>query len=182
MCNEIITLWTIQSPEFDIRTGRVDHSKSEYYLTVPGVKEAYHELWQRLNIPEGQIIWCYAHENNIVKTRTEKIKWMLHFPRSEVICFVDNLVWNRILGTIHNVALRNMQNQWFEKWEKIPNNPTTLEAYIRMCEKEFRAQKPKTGSWWDELFVRNADESIDTIIHHPVPDKFVKEQITWCCS
>jgi hypothetical protein len=181
MHNEIINLWTIQHPEFDITSGIVEHEKSEYYLPLSGVKEAYHELWQRLNIPEGQILWCYTTKDDIVKTGEEKILWELQIPREKVICFLDDLVWNRILGTIQDISLRSMHNQWFEEWKKVPNNPITWEDYIERCEEEFRAQKPKTGSWWDELFVQHIGEYTCAIIHHPVEDNFVKGKHKWCC-
>ena len=92
MCDEKITLWTIHSPEFDLTSGRVYHSKSEYYRCVPGVKETYRELWHRLNTPEGQVIWCYTENGHIAKTDEEKMLWELQIPREKVICFLDSLV------------------------------------------------------------------------------------------
>jgi len=176
MCDEIITLWTIHSLDYDLTSGRVDHSKSEYYLSVSGVKEAYHELWRRLNIPEGQIIWCYTKNDEMTKTGEEKIMWKLQVPREKVICCIDSIVWNRILGKkcrVGNTLLR----QW--KKEAIKKYPEDPHSYVDRCFEDFWDQKPNTGSWWDELFVQNTGECIDAIIHHPVPDKFVKEQITW---
>ena len=41
-------LWTLQTPNYDLTSGRVDHSQSVYYNTVSNVKEAYRKLWQRL--------------------------------------------------------------------------------------------------------------------------------------
>ncbi len=178
MSDEIVTLWTIHPPDFDLTSGRVDHSKSEYYLTVSGVKEAYQELWRRLNTPEGQIIWCYAKNDDIVKTGEEKIMWELQIPREKVICFLDSLVWNRILG-IRCAVGNTMRRQWIK--EAIENDPRNSRAYLKRREDDFWNQKPKTGSWWDELFVHNTGELADAIIHHPVPNNFVKENITWCC-
>ena len=181
MCDEIVTLWTIHSPDFDLTSGRVDHSKSKYYLSVSGAKEAYHELWRRLNTPEGQIIWCYTVGDDIAKTGLERIKWELQMPRKKVICFLDSLVWNRILGIKCRVG-NNMRRQWIRKAiNKFPYDSDARDAYVDQCYEDFWNQQPKTGSWWDELFVQNAGECVDAIIHHPVPDNFVKEHITWCC-
>lgn len=178
MCDEIVTLWTIHSPDFDLTSGRVDHSKSEYYLSVSGVKEAYHELWRRLNTPEGQIIWCYTKNDDIAKTGEEKIMWELQIALEKVICFLDSLVWNRILGIKCSVG-STLHRQWIK--EAIEKCPEDSHSYVDRCYEDFWNQKPKTGSWWDELFVHNTGDCVDAIIHHPVPDKFVKEHITWCC-
>ena len=178
MCEEIVDLWTIHSPDFDLTAGKVDHSKSKYYLSVSGVKEAYHELWRRLNTPEGQIIWCYTERDDIVRTGEEKIRYEMKIPHENVICFLDSLVWNRILGIKCGVG-NKMRRQWKEEGiEKCPND---YHSYIEKRYEEFWNQKPKTGSWWDELFVQNIGECIDAIIHHPVHENFVKEQITWRC-
>jgi len=178
MCNEIVTLWTIHSPDFDLTSGRVDHSKSKYYLSVSGAKEAYHELWRRLNTPEGQIIWCSTKNDEIVKTGEENIMWELQIPHENVICFLDSIVWNRILGKKCRVG-----NALSQKWkrEAIKKCPVDSHSYEDRCYENFWNQKPKTGSWWDELFVQNTGECIDAIIHHPIPESFVKKQITWCC-
>src|SRR4030042_22591 len=113
MCNEIVSLWMIHSPDFDLTSGRVDHSKSRYYLSVSGAKEAYHELWRRLNTPEGQIIWCYTKNVEIAKTGLEKIKWEIQMPLKKVICFLDSIVWNRILGNKCPVS-----NALSQKWKR----------------------------------------------------------------
>ena len=144
MCDEIVTLWTIHSPDFDITSGRVDHSKSEYYLSVPGVKEAYHELWRRLNTPEGQIIWCYTKNDDIAKTGEEKIMWELQIELEKVICFLDSLVWNRILGIKCSVG-RTLRRKWIK--EAIEIRPADSRSYVDRCYEDFWNQKPKTGSW-----------------------------------
>ena len=176
----MIDLWTIHSPKFDIRTGRVDHNKSDYYPDDSGVKEAYQELWKRLNIPDGQIIWCYTKNDSMVKPGTKKIRWQLKIPHEKVICFIDSLVWNRILGKECYVG-KTLSRKW--KKEAFKNNPEDTASYTKKFCKEFWNQKPKTGSWWDELFVDNSGECVDALIHHPVPKEFVnKKPIPWCCS
>jgi hypothetical protein len=170
MHKEQITLWTIHSSDFSLTDGRVDHNKSEYYLNTPNVKEAYHELWHKLQISDGQIVWCYTDENDIVKSGVKKVKYELNVPKSEVICFVDDLVWNRILDRKCNVT-KNMRNQWFD--EGMKESPNDLEAYIKMREEKFWGQKPKSGSWWDELFIENTDDGVSALVRHPVPSKWV---------
>ncbi len=179
MFEEKISLWTIHSPDFDLSSGLVDHSKSEYYLTVPGVRQAYHELWRRLNTPKGQIIWCYTENDNITKSGTEKILWELQIPHKKVLCFLDSLIWNRILGIRCGVG-----NTLRRKWMKEANEkcPDDSHSYFEKCVEDFWGQKPKTGSWWDELFVQRTGECVDAIIHHPVPEYFIKKRITWFCG
>lgn len=179
MYEDRIKLWTIQSPDFSLTDSHVDHNKSEYYLDLPGAKDAYHKLWHKLQIRDGQLIWCFTYEDDIVKTGTKKIKWELHAPSSEVICFIDQLVWNRILG-IKCLVTRNMRNQWRkEALKRFPNNPNDSKTYEKMCEEEFWAQKPKGGDWWDELFVKNTGEGVSALIKHPIPSKWIHKSTTW---
>jgi hypothetical protein len=179
MCDKMITLWTLHSPDFDIRTGRVDHNKSEYYLNTPGVKEAYHELWRRLNTPEGQIIWCYTTNDEIVKTGIEEILWELQIPRENVICFIDDLVWNRILGIRCDVGKTLRRKLRDEAINKCPGNSSS--CFDKLLD-DFWNQKPKTGSWWDELFIQTPGENRSALIYHPVQEKYVKNQIPWYCK
>jgi len=180
MHEEQIKLWTIHSPDFSLTDGRVDHNKSKYYLDTPGVKDAYPKLWHKVQIPDGQVVWCCTYENDIVKTETEMIKWDLSIPSSKVIRFIDQLVWDLILG--YKCTPRNMHDQWFEEWKKIPNNPNTLKAYLKKREEEFWEQKRKSGDLWDQLFVKNTGEYISALIRHPIPSEWIYGRITWCCK
>jgi hypothetical protein len=200
MPNEYINLWTIHSPNFSITDGRVDHSKSEYYQNTHGVKQAYPELWQRINIVDGQIIWCFPDKNDIRKTGKKLILWELYLPRSEVIQFVDDMVWNRILGIKCDIPMP-LRCQWRnESLKNIPNNQKAAKDYEHKCYQEYWMQKPKTGNWWDELFVSGIgmqkpktgnwwDElfvsgiggsiSTSVLIRHPVQLAWVKDKIKW---
>jgi len=179
MCGEAIRLWTLQVPGFDLTSGRIDHAKSEYYRSLPGAKKAYHELWERLESPDGQIVWCYTDNGNIAKTGIAMTMWELRLPRNRVICFLDSLVWNRILRRQCAVGTA-MRRQWIR--EAIKNCPATSREYVEQREKEFWEQQPKTGSWWDELFVQSVGECVDAIIPHPVPDRYVQSRKMWCCT
>jgi hypothetical protein len=181
MPNGYINLWTIHSPNFSITDGRVDHSKSEYYQNTQGVKQAYPKLWQRINIVDGQILWCFPDKNDIRKTGEKMVLWELYLPRSEVIQFVDDMVWNRILGIECDVPM-SLRCQWCDKsLKKFPNNQKTAKEYEHKCYQEYWMQKPKAGSWWDELFVSSISGSISTsvLIRHPVQSAWVKDKIKW---
>lgn len=179
MCEKALTLWTLQSPDFKLSSGRVDHGKSKYYLTVNGVKEAYSELWKRLDISDGQIVWCYTNAEGIVKTGIREIRWELQVPREKIICFIDDLVWNRILGIKCGVG-PNMRRQWIMK--AVRCCPANSPVYVKKLEDEFWNRQPATGSWWDELFVENIGESVSAIIYHPVPIEYVVDNEIWCCD
>jgi hypothetical protein len=177
MYEEQIKLWTIHSPDFSLTDGRVDHNKSEYCLNTPGVKDAYHKLWPKLRIPDGQLIWCYTYDD-IKKTNKKIIKYELYVPKSEIICFIDDLVWNRILGKECEVR-SDMRHQWNkEACEKFPNNPKASKAYEKKCLENFWAQKPKSGDWWDELFVKSTGEGISALIKHPISSEWIHKSTT----
>lgn len=189
MPNRDINLWTLHTPDFSLTEGRVDHSKSEYYQNTTGVKQAYPELWRRINIPEGQIIWCYLDKTEIAKTGIEKILWeiclpeteVIRLPESEVVQFVDDMVWNRILE-IKCEPPQGLCNQWKdESLKKYPNNIAAAKNYEKRCQDDYWNQKPKSNSWWDELFVKiGGSTSISALIRHPVRKDWIKNKIMWC--
>ncbi|MFC1635052.1 hypothetical protein ACFL5Z_09430 [Planctomycetota bacterium] len=168
----------------------MDHAKSKYFQNTPCVKQAYPELWRRINIPDGQIIWCYLDKTEIRKTGIEMVLWKLCLPETEVIRlpgskviqFVDDMVWNRILGRERECELpQGLCNQWREKSvEKYPNNPAAAKNYEKKCQNDYRNKKPKSNSWWDELFVqRGQSTSISALIRHPVRKDWIENKVIW---
>ena len=87
-------LWTFQGVGFSLHDGHVNHELSEYVREVEGVRDAYLELAKRLGT--DQLIWCCSvREPHPLKDRVE---WVIDVPVSEILAFVDDFVWNRILG------------------------------------------------------------------------------------
>lgn len=176
---EMLDLKTLQTPDFPLSRGKVDHTKSEYYQDTPGVKEAYHKLWTKIGTPEGQIVWCYTEDVYIPKTSTKKVLYKLRVPSDQFICYLDGLVWNRILG-IKCMETRSLRNQWTNQAAKIfPHSEKERDKYMQRCSEEFWSQKPETGSWWDELIVQEPGECVDALIRHPVPENFISRVTPW---
>ncbi len=177
-----LRLWTVHPvhpPGFSLAEGRVDHSKSKYYRKTDGVKGAYHELWRRLQIPDGQVVWCYTDKDDIAKTGVEQVKWDLYVPVPKIIRFIDDLVWNRILGRKCPVR-HGTRRQWHEDaLEKFPNDPKASKAYEARCFDGFWSQEPKSGNWWNELFAENAGNRVSALIRHPVPSKWIHGRMPW---
>lgn len=172
-------LWSLQTPNHDLTSGRVDHTKSEYYNRVPTAKEAYNELWKRLEMPDGQIVWCYTDNPKIAKNGNEMIMWELDVPRDSIICFLKSEDWDRILHGNQIVPTKTMNHQWLA--QGVAEDCDDLPAYVEQKKQDFCSRKPDTGSWWDCLFVDGPGASISAIIDHPVPDRFIKRKITcWC--
>ena len=167
-------LWSIHAPGFSLTAGKVEHSKSEYYYDDNSkLRESYHKLWERIQIPDGQIIWCYTQKDGIPKTGVEMRLWKLEVPNDDIIRFVDDLVWNRTFDNECGVGTQ-MRRQWrIEAIALFPNQLVAREEYQEQCRKDFWAQKSKSGDWWDELFVEEPGECISAIIRHPVPIEWV---------
>ena len=142
------------------------------------MKDAYQEFWQRISVPDGQIVWCDTDNADIAKTGIEMVMWELEVARDNIICFVDSLVWNRILG-IRCAVSDTMRRQWISEAVERCQDP---HVYLDQRQTEFWARKPKTGSWWDELFVEGPGDCINAILHHPVPDGCVKSSRIWRCD
>jgi len=110
------------------------------------------------------------------------------------------MVWNRILGIKCDIPMP-LRCQWRnESLKNIPNNQKAAKDYEHKCYQEYWMQKPKTGNWWDELFVSGIgmqkpktgnwwDElfvsgiggsiSTSVLIRHPVQLAWVKDKIKW---
>lgn len=176
MTNEYINLWTIHTPDFSITEGRVEHSKSNYYQNTQGVKEAYPKLWQRINIPDGQIIWCYLDKTEIRKTSK---KWCCG---KSVYLYQKLLSMLMIWFGIESRVPSSLFFQWRKEGiDKFPHNPTLAHDYERKCRDDYWAQKPKGNSWWDELFVKmDKGLSISALVLHPVQEDLINNKILWC--
>ncbi len=181
-----LRLWTVHPPGFSLTEGRVDHSKSKYYCDTHGVKDAYHELWHRRQIPDGQVVWCYTDEGSIERTGEKKVKWDLYDPSLKTICFIDDLVWNRILGIkcgFRDGIEGGIGYQWHkDALEKFPNDLKASKAYEARCFEDFWSQEPKSGNWWNELFTENAGNGVSALIRHPIPSKWIHGSMPWHCG
>ncbi len=174
-------LWTLHTSDFSLTKGRVDHNKSVYYRETPGVKKAYPELWRRQQILDGQVVWCYTDESKIAKHGIGKVKWELCVPDSEIICFIDDLVWNRILE-IECAAPYELRRKWrSEALEKFPDDLTAANTYEESCRRSFWDQEPKNGCWWDELFTKNTGNGATALVRHPIPSEWISGHEIWCC-
>ncbi len=166
-------LWTWQTPDFSLLTGRVDHEKSEYVQTVRGVREAYVELAHRLGT--DQLIWCYtvSDEYDSLPGNT-RVEWVLDVPVSSVLAFVDAIVWNRILG-IECGFPRRWELEW--RSEAIQVHPDNVRARDRFVDERRRAfwdQPQPKGGWWENLFVdQQAAECVAALLIHPIMEEWV---------
>ena len=160
-------LWSLHKPDFSLTCGRVDHTKSEYYQNTPGVPEAYEELWKLIGIPEGQIVWCFTCRDEI-KPEVPKVLWELEVPEKEIVRFVDDIVWNRILGIRCALPTRLRQCFHREAIETFPDNPSKRNDYREKKVDAFWRKDAPTGNWWDLLFVQKSCEGASAIVRHPL--------------
>ena len=147
--------WSLHDPAFSLIDGTVDHSLSEFYTSVKGVKDAYHKLWTRIGRPDGQIVWCYTVNDHIPRTGIAKVLWCLDIPDDRILCFVDDIAWNKIIGQNQVALPRHLRHEW--------------------------DRQPKTGNWWDELVVSDNVPGLLTtaLIQHPVPETYVRTRLDW---
>lgn len=167
-------LWTIHDTyDFKLSEGHVDHSKSDYYNNTLGVKEAYHKLWTLIKVPDGQIIWCYTRKEDIIKTGSPTIMWSLEVPEYSVITYIDDIMWNRILGIQCCLTPSYKCNIRAEAENKFPNDPCKQRILEKELEKEFWENKPPAEELWGKLLLDNAVDSLSALIKHPIPDDWI---------
>ncbi len=149
-------LWSyhLKDHNFDLTSGQVDHSKSRYYNKTQGVKDAYPKLWQMLEIPSGQIVWCYTDDKTFKKTGIPYLEWHLKVPTQNILKYVDDIVWNRILGI--RCSLPEYLSQKLRREGK--------------KEEVFWNQQAPSGDWWNHLLLARPHEGdCWALIRHPVP-------------
>jgi hypothetical protein len=152
-------LWTWQSPDFSLTEGHVIPERSDYFQTVLGIPKAYRRLWKRFGT--DQIIWCYTNADAHYKSPIVETEWSLDVPDAQVLAFVDDLVWNRILG-IKCALPRPLCRDWTE--EQVA---------------AFWARKAPPGGWWNCLFVNHGKgDSTSALIRHPIPQEWVISCLT----
>ena len=81
--------------------------------------------------------------------------WALEIPEDQIICRIDDIAWNKIIGRKGIALPRRLKGEW--------------------------DRLPKSGDWWDELIVReNAIGYLrSAIVRHPVPAAWVAEKYVW---
>jgi hypothetical protein len=164
-------LWTWHTPDFSLLEGSVDHSRSVYFQTHPGVPAAYRELAKRLGT--DQLVWCYTAPNQHHYIASDnKVEWELDVPDGEIVALIDAVAWSRIIG--QNLAItRELSDRWHAEAKAL--HPTD-EAAQRAHEKERLRQSavPPPGGWWSVVFVHDrTGEGVSALVRHLVPKSWI---------
>jgi|GEM_PF-5141345 len=148
-------LWSLHDPAFSPTRGRISHSLSPHYPNDMTIKHAYHKLWSKIGELDGQIVWCYTVNQHIPRTGIRKLLWCLDVPDDDVLCVVDDIAWNKIIGKGQISLPRRFRQEW--------------------------NRQPKTGDWWDELIVADNTPAFlrTALIRYPLPQNFVVEKLDW---
>jgi hypothetical protein len=150
-------LWTLQSPDYLLTAGRVDHSRSMFFQDFETIKNAYLKLWNLIGEPAGQIIWCYTIDD-IPCTGTAKRKWTLEVPEDKIICRINDCAWNII-------------TEMTDQFRRDPGDTITDQL----------ALQPVSGDWWDKIIDHDvmAHRYISALIRHPIQASWVVEDRLW---
>jgi hypothetical protein len=176
-------LWTIHNnPAFSLTDGRVDHTKSEYYMSIQAVREAYPKLWRCLGVPDGQIIWCYTQKENIARTGTPKQMWELEVPEPSVLTYIDDVIWNRILKIRVPLTRRYTKAIQEKANKKFPDNPQSRRHYEKELENKFWDDKLPESALWNQLRLDKPIDGSSALIKHPVRKEWIIECRALCYS
>jgi len=162
-------LWTWHEPDFLLTEGRVDHTRSEYYITVPGVRDAYANIARRLST--DQIIWCYVRRDGYHRLpKLTRIEWSLNVPNDGVLAVIDSFVWNKILR-IETFPPMSLHFKWREQ---APLERVARDAFLERKIKEYHAQPEPPDGWWSQLFIKDTSvEGATVLLRHPIPKSWV---------
>ena len=102
----------------------------------------------------------------------------LEVPQSKIIAFVDDIVWNKILG--YKPGLPSIERRWRnEAIEKSPGNRKAHDKYVEERYKELWIEPPPSGDHWNELIVTRPCELVSAVIAHPVPKEMLLDSTPW---
>jgi hypothetical protein len=175
-------LWTAhRNRMFSLTSGRVDHAQSEYYRDVPRVSIMYARLWQKLGIRDGQIIWCYTRAEDILITSIPKYTWELEVPDSSILAYIDDVVWNCLLGIKIRLTSAYASPIREEAAKKYPDDPRLRRQFETESEHLFWDHMPPESTLWERLFLEKPVDGSSALIEHPVPDEWVVSFQTVCC-
>lgn len=166
-------LWTWQTPDFRLFDGRVDHNRSYYYQTVEGVPSAYKKLAELIGT--NQLIWCYTvPDQRIVLPCHTEVELILDVPRESILAFVDEVVWNRILG-IRCELPSGVWRPWRDDGRRsFPGNVAAQNHHEAKQRGAYWTQPPPGENWWDSLFAGDrAEECVSALVPHPVAKEWV---------
>jgi hypothetical protein len=171
MKSEKTELWTLHGRSLCLTEGKVEHSLSPYFAntskTTSGYRSACPRLWELIGEPNGQIIWCYTCGCRLPSPNAGKMLWALEVPRDQIICRIDDFVWNKIIDQYCSVLDRC--------WSGCDTLKQGCEKVLRDCNQ----RKPKTGDWWDELIIRREESGYfrSALIRHPIDPDWVSGKI-----
>ena len=160
-------LWTWHEHNWSLLSGVVDPRRSDYYNSHPGIPPAYGELGRRLRT--NQFIWCFVRRENRTTVDDGRQEWELEVPDSEILCFVDDLIWNRLIGIRCGLPQSLRLEIKKRAIEKHPYEPKKSHAYQDELTEAYWNEPAPQGGWWAELLsdVPRTDEAT-ALIRHPV--------------
>ncbi len=175
-------LWTIHDTyDFKLSEGHVDHSKSDYYNNTPGVKKAYPQLWSLIRMLDGQIIWCYTRKEDICITSKPMIMYTLKVPEDSVITYIDDIMWNCILGNQVRLTPSYRRPIRAKVEKKFPNDSCNQIILEKELENKFWENKPPAKELWKKLLLDKAVDGFSALIKHPIPDDWIiKSEMIQC--
>jgi hypothetical protein len=132
-------LWSWQQPDFSLTDGRVDLERSEFVLTVEGVRKAYRALSERFGT--DQFIWCYTEPDSYLTAAGDtRVRWSLEVPPAQIVAFLDCIVWERILGRYD--CYGPFLTEWHHEAIRRYGGGLASERYVREHIEAFRNEPP----------------------------------------
>jgi len=168
-----VRLWTSQPAGFSIVTGTLDPKRSRYNCdTVPNYLVRRGELAHRLGT--DRFLWCSTvRPVRYVQPVDPEVEWELEVPTAQILKFMDDIVWNRILGLTCDVPER--RKAWKKNaWDRFHDDADAYDRYMAEQREAFWNQAPPGGSWWNALFVEpQVGETITALIPFPVHKEWI---------
>ena len=132
----MMRLWTLQGKDFAIESTPVDHTKSEYYNDVenlPNVQAGYHRLFRDLKT--DKFLWCFPSKR--FHRESEKILYELDVPEEEILAYICDCVWHKIISNCREFANRDCQLYW----------PKHNKEYVEQQNKKCFSQESEDQLW-----------------------------------
>ena len=173
MSEPTVKLWSSQSSDFSLTSGRVDHSKSYYFQHTEGIPEAYRRL--ALQFGTDQIIWCNTRYVDLKKRDIKSIEWELVVPKEAILALVDEFVWNKVFGQTGFRPPQRLIDEWQQEAnEQYPYDGRARRRYTDEQRQRYRQEPAPSGDWWNHLFdAEYGEEGVCALLRHPVEPEWV---------
>lgn len=155
-------------------SGRINPLKSEYW-SIAKIRTAYLKLYAR--VESKDFIWCYTVPNEYILFDHEtKVQWYLDVPSDSIMYFVNDVVWNRIIGEKTRPPEEILTSFRREADERFARDPIRRHRLVAELIEQFWTPN---GREWQDLLSSEPTQSkwVSALVPYPIAKKWLRLEV-----